>query len=146
MRVYLDSIFSEHSVEAPPKGLDDWPYQARLAALTGADVALWDVTQSCIRAGSLDSNIETHTLVPNDFQTFLSRHPRIDRIFFNGKTAAALFKRWVMPNLSDAQIQSLVFVGLPSTSPANARMRFEQKRDIWVEHLSEPRHQLDTSR
>ena len=34
------------------------PYAARVQALTGSGVAVWDVLQSCVREGSLDASID----------------------------------------------------------------------------------------
>ena len=59
-------------------------YETRIASLRAAEVALWDVLKSCIRAASLDSAIVPSSVVPNDFAEFLAAHPRIGRICFNG--------------------------------------------------------------
>lgn len=107
-------------------------YQEKTAALQSSPIALWDVLQSCKRTGSLDSMIETGTQISNDFQSFFSAHRAITHIFFNGGAAEACFKRYVMPaqNLGLLQLSRL-----PSTSPANARLSFDDKCEIWRETI-----------
>ncbi len=104
------------------------PYPARLAGLGKARCALWDVVASCARAGSLDSAIRA--AVPNDFGRFYAAHRRIEAVFFNGKTAERIYRRRVWPGLARAA-QELRMTGLPSTSPAFAQMKSEQKAVIW---------------
>jgi double-stranded uracil-DNA glycosylase len=105
------------------------PYDARVAALRAADIALWDVLRSCIRPGSLDSAIEPRSTVPNDFAGFLAAHPQIRRICFNGAKAAALYARLVQPQLTGGrEIRQL---RLPSTSPAHAALPFAAKLQAW---------------
>ncbi|WP_367351870.1 DNA-deoxyinosine glycosylase [Achromobacter animicus] len=113
-------------------GLD---YDERLRALQANGVALWDVLQACERPGSLDADIRGDTLVPNDFQAFLSLHPSIGRICFNGAKAAAMFRRHVLPALP---APGLEFFELPSTSPAHAAASFEQKLAAWEPALKFP--------
>lgn len=90
------------------------PYEARLAALQLAGVALWDVVRACRRAGSADSAIEPKSLVVNDFGGLFARHPTIARVYFNGAKAAELYRR-----LAHAD-ERLEYRRLPSTSPAHA--------------------------
>jgi hypoxanthine-DNA glycosylase len=104
-------------------------YEARLAALRTADIALWDVLQTCIRAGSLDAAIKPLSAVPNDFATFLAQHPQIRRICFNGAKAEALFMRRVRPDLPVEP--ELDHLRLPSTSPAHAALPFAAKLQAW---------------
>ena len=40
------------------------PYPARVAALTAAGVAVWDVLKHCRRVGSLDASVEPDSMVP----------------------------------------------------------------------------------
>jgi TDG/mug DNA glycosylase family protein len=104
-------------------------YEARVAAVRSAGVAVWDVLRSCTRESSLDSDIDALSVVPNDFGAFLSDHPQIRRICFNGATAEALYMRHVRPGLAAApEIQHL---RLPSTSPANASVPLAEKLRAW---------------
>lgn len=88
-------------------------------------VALWDVLKFCDREGSGDANIKNP--VPNDFKTFLVQYYNINTIFFNGKTACNLFKKFAG---SKADYMNISFYTLPSTSPANA-VKFEDKLLQW---------------
>jgi hypoxanthine-DNA glycosylase len=105
------------------------PYEARVAAVQAARIAVWDVLKSCIRPSSMDSAIDTASAVPNDFATFLADHPQIRRICFNGATAEALFTKHVRPRVApDEHVQ---YVRLPSTSPANASVPLPAKIRAW---------------
>ena len=104
------------------------PYGNRLRAMRSAGVALWDVLKSCERKGSLDSDIDISTEVPNDLPAFLAAHPRIGRICFNGARAEALFSKYVKPLLLN---RKAVYIRLPSTSPANASITIEKKMVAW---------------
>ena len=104
------------------------PYQDRLKILRCSGIALWDVLGSCVRAGSLDSRIEADSAVPNDFRSFLLKHPGITRVFFNGAKAEQYFLKYVRPSLESA---SLKYQRLPSTSPANAGITYGQKLLAW---------------
>lgn len=108
----------------------DAEYRARIDALRAHRIALWDVLDSCYREGSLDSAIRQSRLRTNDFAQFLEQHPRIDTVFFNGATAERIWLRHVVPELPAEQLPPNSF-RLPSTSPAYAAMRFEEKRRHW---------------
>lgn len=107
-------------------------YEEKVTALRSSPIALWDVLKSCKRTGSLDSMIETGTQISNDFPSFFSTHREITHVFFNGGTAEASFKRYVLPG---SGLDDLTFARLPSTSPANARLSFDGKCRIWHEML-----------
>jgi hypoxanthine-DNA glycosylase len=104
------------------------PYAERARALSAAGIALWDVLQSCTRAGSLDADIKKDSVVPNDFATFFAHHPRVTRVYFNGSAAEQCFRRWVLPTLP---ARDLAYERLPSTSPAHAAMSYEEKLAAW---------------
>jgi hypoxanthine-DNA glycosylase len=105
-------------------------YDARLERLLSARIALWDVCASAARAGSLDSNIVQASVVANDFSAFLCGHSGIELICFNGGGAERLFGRLVLPRLAATQA-GIPRVRLPSTSPAHAGMRAEEKLRLW---------------
>lgn len=106
------------------------PYEQRLERLRAGRVALWDVLAAGEREGSLDSSIVAASIVVNDFASFLACHRRIELVCFNGRTAAELYQRRVIPLLAGdrAALPSRL---LPSTSPAYASLRFEQKLARW---------------
>ena len=106
-------------------------YAARVAQLRASGVAVWDVLAAGEREGSLDSAIVPASIVVNDFNAFFERHPRIGLICFNGNTAAGLFRRKVLPGLAP-QWAAIERQALPSTSPAYASLRFEQKLARWA--------------
>ena len=107
------------------------PYAERCAALSAAGVAVWDVLAACTRESSLDSDIVESSIVPNDFAGFLSAHPGIQAIYFNGAKAESSFNTHVLPTLSEAHAAIRRHRRLPSTSPAHAGLRFEAKLDAW---------------
>jgi hypoxanthine-DNA glycosylase len=105
------------------------PYAARVARLTEAGIAVWDVLHQAHRPGSLDADIHPDTLVPNDFGALFDAHPRLRTVAFNGQAAAALFRRHVMPGLPADPHRT--FVTLPSTSPAHAGRTRAEKLALW---------------
>ena len=110
------------------------PYPARLVRLRAHGIAVWDVLAAGEREGSLDSAIVPASIVVNDFGAFFARHRALRLICFNGNTAAGLFKRKVHPGL-EPQWAAIERRALPSTSPAYATLRFEQKLARWREAL-----------
>jgi hypoxanthine-DNA glycosylase len=105
-------------------------YEERAARLQAQGIALWDVCRTAVRAGSLDASIELDTVVANDFRSFFATHPRIGHVFTNGGTATRLYRRLALPTLP-ATLRALPLQVLPSTSPAHASLRFQQKLDRW---------------
>jgi len=104
------------------------PYDTRIRILKSSNIALWDVLASCSRSGSLDADIVADTIAPNDFSTFFVNHPHITHVFFNGAKAEQCFQKYVLPTLN---IEHLHYQRLPSTSPAHAAIRYEQKLEAW---------------
>jgi TDG/mug DNA glycosylase family protein len=105
------------------------PYESRIASLREHGIALWDVMQSCVRETSLDSDIEASSIVSNPFPDFLREHPKIHTICFNGAKAEASWRKHVLPQLSQAD--AIAYHRLPSTSPANAATRYDDKVKAW---------------
>jgi TDG/mug DNA glycosylase family protein len=104
-------------------------YEARVAMVKAAGVAVWDVLFTAERDRSVDSAIVAGSEVANDFGAFFALHKQIRSVFFNGAKAEAFFRRFVLPGLP--QVRSLSLLRLPSTSPANARLTRNDKLDAW---------------
>lgn len=97
------------------------PYPARLERVMASQIGLWDVIAACERKGSLDAAIRHATAV--DFSTLQQDFPALRKIIFNGKAAGKS-----APYFAQAGFRTLV---LPSSSPANAQLSFEQKLVQW---------------
>ncbi|HEX6637913.1 MAG TPA: DNA-deoxyinosine glycosylase [Steroidobacteraceae bacterium] len=107
------------------------PYTRRVKILTDHRIALWDVLAAAERPGSLDSSIVHVSARANDFAAFFRAHPQIRRVFFNGRKAADLYRRFVLPRLG-SEFEELRYECLPSTSPAHAGMTFARKLEHWA--------------
>jgi hypoxanthine-DNA glycosylase len=105
-------------------------YAERVSRLRSHRLAVWDVLRECRRAGSLDSAIHAESETPNDFVTFFRQHAGIRAVFFNGGKAQSAYRRHVLPTVSELD-RSVSYVRLPSTSPAHAGRRFEEKLAAW---------------
>ena len=100
-------------------------YEERISHLLKNRIALWDTVQCCVRPGSLDSDIKNAQ--PNDFEKLFEKCPNITRVFFNGQTAHKLFVK----HQKQMSLPELELITLPSTSPANASLSYEQKLQAW---------------
>jgi len=89
-------------------------------------IGLWDVIGSCERSNSSDTNLKN--CIPNDFDTLLRHYPNIQVLAFTGKKSYDLFLKY-FKNLTVEKIL------LPSTSPAHASMKFEEKKEIYQKFL-----------
>jgi double-stranded uracil-DNA glycosylase len=105
-------------------------YAQRTRILTANHIALWDVLAAAERPGSLDSSIVHASALANDFAAFFRARPRIRRVFFNGRKAEQLYRRFALPALGPGFAQ-ICYECLPSTSPAHAGMSFARKLAIW---------------
>lgn len=97
--------------------------QGKKAFLLRNGIALWDVVASCRIIGSSDSSIADVTV--NDIRPLLE-NSGIQRIFFNGRAAFSLYRKYLLPLTGQEGIC------LPSTSPANARMDREALFSAWA--------------
>ena len=114
-------------------------YAERCCRLSSEKIGLWDVLKACKRAGSLDSRIETNSEQVNDFDRLFSEHHSIRAVFFNGGTAERLYNKHILSQ-GCRQNQQLSYCRLPSTSPAYASMKFDEKLVQWrkmLEHLAD---------
>jgi len=110
----LGEIFSEP--------LADLAYPERLERVLAHQVGIWDVYATCRRTGSLDSQI--HAPMSNDLGSLPKLAPHLRAVAFNGQAAGRFH----------ARVGELGYAWsvLPSTSPAHAARRFEEKLTVWM--------------
>ena len=100
-------------------------YDERIKILEKHHIALWDVIDTCERKGSLDSEIRNEEA--NKIEELLQNFPNIKAIFCNGQKShknlqKILGKKFRLP-----------IIVLPSTSPAYAGLKYEEKLLSWQE-------------
>ena len=100
-----------------PESIDD-----KKALLLQNGVALWDVLRTCDIDASSDASIQNPCA--NDFTTLFSALPNL-RVFANGQTATALYRKHVY------QDTGISIIPLPSTSPANAAWTLVRLTEAW---------------
>jgi len=99
-------------------------YQYKKIFILKNRIALWDTLKLCYREGSLDSKINEEK--PNEIHQLLKKHPSINSIIFNGKSAEKFYNKY------HQQYKSISYYSLPSTSPANAQKTFNEKLTEWT--------------
>lgn len=107
-------------------------YVQRCEALVRHGIALWDVLAASVRPGSMDADIRVESAQVNDFNRFFREHPDIRRICFNGRKAEQIFLKF-----RRRPVVAVEFVTLPSTSPAYASMRYDEKLERWRRALAD---------
>jgi hypoxanthine-DNA glycosylase len=100
--------------------------EAKKAFCLEKGIGLWDVIDSCERSNSSDTNLKN--CIPNDFKKLLHDYPNIKALGFTGKKSHDLFQKY----FKDLEIERVL---LPSTSPAHAAMKFEEKNEIYQKFL-----------
>ncbi len=110
------------------------PYDQRGRILGERGLAVWDALRACRRAGSLDSAIERSSEQPNDFASLFREQRGIETILFNGGKAEQAFLRHSRASLAELPAAPTL-LRLPSTSPAMAALRPEEKLERWREGL-----------
>lgn len=100
--------------------------EAKKAFCLEKGIGLWDVIGSCERSNSSDTNLKN--IVPNDFEKLLKEYPNIQALSFTGKKSYDLFQK----HFKDIKIEKVL---LPSTSPAHAAMKKDEKKEIYKEFL-----------
>ena len=104
-------------------------YASRVRQISRLPLILWDTLKACHREGSLDSKILRQQIEANDVAGLVEQHSSLRVIAFNGATSAKYFNQLEKHRLPTNH--RLVLIKLPSTSPANATMNFEQKLAAW---------------
>lgn len=98
-------------------------YTEKKQLLLREKIGLWDVVMQANREGSSDSTIQNE--LPNPLDEFISKHPNLKVIAFNGKTAEKLFDTYFKRR------EGIKYLSLPSTSPANASCSLETLIEKW---------------
>lgn len=96
--------------------------EAKKAFCLEKGIGLWDVIGSCERSNSSDTNLKN--CVPNDFEKLLRDYPGIQALGFTGRKSYDLFQKYH----KDLKVEKVL---LPSTSPAHAAMKREEKEAIF---------------
>lgn len=104
--------------------LEPLDYEARLETLLAHRVGLWDTVASATRNGSLDAAIRE--AAHNPLTDLVETLPDLRAVGFNGAASARIGTKL----LADS---SLELVPLPSSSPAYASMKLDEKERRWTE-------------
>ena len=104
-------------------------YESRIRQISRSPLILWDTLKSCHREGSLDSKILRQQIEANNVAGLVEQHSSLRVIAFNGAASAKYFDQLEKHRLPVNH--RLALIKLPSTSPANATMNFEQKLAAW---------------
>ncbi|MGX7894446.1 DNA-deoxyinosine glycosylase [Tsuneonella sp. HG222] len=116
------NLFWRLAGEAIGCELEPLDYEARLAALLGAGVGLWDTVASATRKGSLDAAIRDAR--HNPLTELVAGLPGLRAVAFNGATAAKI-------GTASLGASKLDLLPLPSSSPAYAAMPYADKARLW---------------
>lgn len=98
-------------------------YDERVAFAMARRIAVWDVVARGRREMSADATIRAETA--NPIHQLLDRQPGIATVAFNGSGARRLYLKHFRPR------PGVVYLALPSTSPAHARLGFAEKLGRW---------------
>ena len=101
----------------------DLNYENRLLFLKENKIALWDVFQTCVRKGSLDSNIQNAEV--NDFEKLFAYYPNLKKVVFSSKNAHNFYKKSV------GRYFGKEILVMPSTSGLYASMKYQDKLELW---------------
>ena len=110
-------ILSEYLSIDLPVTIDD-----KKKLLISNNIAIWDTIKSCEIKASDDSSIKNVKV--NDIYSLISRY-NIKNIVFNGNAAYKFYKKYI------GNIEGVQEYILPSTSPANARITYDELFKIW---------------
>ncbi len=92
----------------------------KIALCKKQHIALFDSAASLHREANNSSDTNLKNIEVNDFEKLLKEYPKIKAIIFTGKKAEQIFNQ----KYKHLNIEKFL---LPSTSPAHASMKFEEK-------------------
>lgn len=115
----------------------------RYRCLLQKHIGLWDVIKQCEfeEKSSLDSKIIKESIIFNDFEKLRKFCPNLSRFIFSSRNAELFFRRYqkcatFSNNLKKWLNDDVIQMTLPSTSPANARLKKDKKIEIWLKTLN----------
>ena len=91
-------------------------------------IALYDVIEECDIEGRADNKI--YNPIPIDIKAILCKYPNIKVIATTGSKAASLFDKYLLDKVGNRKV-----IHLPSTSPANAKIKVEDLKEKFKELL-----------
>ncbi len=94
--------------------------EQKIALCKKHHIALFDSAKSLQRDKGNSSDTNLKNIEVNDFEALLEKYPSIEFIVFTGKKAEEIFNK----KYKNLPIKKVV---LPSSSPAHASMKFEEK-------------------
>jgi hypoxanthine-DNA glycosylase len=103
-------------------------YTDKKSLLLKTKIGIWDVAHKANRKGSLDSAIEDEE--PNDLDNFIANHKNLKVVGFNGSKAEALYNKYFNRK------SGIKYFSLPSTSPANTGIDFENICKQWQQIIT----------
>jgi len=103
-------------------------YSDKKALLLKTRIGIWDIAHKVNRKGSLDSAIEDEE--PNDLENFMARHKNLKTIGFNGTKSQSIFDKYFDKK------SGIKYISLPSTSPANTSINFDNICKQWRQILT----------
>lgn len=103
-------------------------YSDKKTLLLKSKIGIWDVAHKANRKGSLDSAIEDEE--PNDLDNFIAKHKNLKVIGLNGTKSQALFDKYFNRK------SGIKYISLPSTSPANTGIDFDNICKLWGQILT----------
>lgn len=98
-------------------------YTDKKSLLLKTKIGIWDVAHRANRKGSLDCAIEDEE--PNDLDGFIAKHKNLKVIGFFGSKSEALYNKYF------DRKTGINYISLPSTSPANTGIDFENICKKW---------------
>jgi hypoxanthine-DNA glycosylase len=103
-------------------------YSGKKRLLLKSKIGIWDVVHKATRKGSLDNAIQDEE--PNDLENFIASHKNLKVIGFNGTKSEAIFDKYF------DRKSGLKYITLPSTSPANTGIDFDNICKLWRQVLA----------
>lgn len=98
-------------------------YKGKIDLLLKIKVGVWDVAHKADRIGSLDSAIKNEA--PNYLEGFIVKHKNLKVIGFNGKKSESMFNKYF------DRRDDIRYISLPSSSPANTTISFDDICKLW---------------